>query len=115
MCWEGELVRLKPNKTDAQSKAVSPSPCHLPSRDRSQGTSTEVKFQPLQLMHFGQWSLGGFVVVKPPTVRQTPGCSMPIPTQTQPQVDSRPLPGIHPFLGVETKIQAPLASSMLSL
>lgn len=64
---------------------------------------------------FGQWSLGGFVVVKPPTVRQTPGYSMPIPTQTQPQVDSRPLPGIHPFLGVETKLQAPLASSMLSL
>lgn len=49
-------------------------------------------------MHFGQWSIGGFLVVKPPTVRQTLGYSMPIPTNPDPggqQTPPRhpPLPG----------------------
>ena len=96
MCWEGKLVRLKLNKTDAQSKAVSPLPCYLPSRDWSPGTSTKVKFQPLQIMHFGQWSIGGFLVVKPPTVRQTLGYSVPIPTNPAP--GGQQTPPRHPHL-----------------
>ena len=47
-------------------------------------------------MHFGQWSIGGFLVVKPPTVRQTLGYSVPIPTNPAP--GGQQTPPRHPHL-----------------